>query len=334
MVFFEVIFGRGEDFRPTSKKYLFKTQFDVREGDILKYFCRLTGYVYTNPAKVVKVYNSGAAAKNTYGLKDSDVVEVAVKSLVRDGVVLSANHLQAVRSSPLFLDWSAKDDKNECVKESEDTMKTNSIFNNDSFHFGKVSDSKVVYTPYGIAAYGGSGKFYSFSNGEMTDMTAFTISDIPLFEMPVRPADVAIGDIIRHKNTYMCVTACNLDGSFDVLNPADLTKVTIVPAKNVFGFNFMTKVVNPFGSMGASAESPFGNPLMLMALMGEGADNMETLMMLSMMGGKMDANMILPFMMMSKGDDKSDMMAVMAMMAMNGQNPFFPANANPSTNKE
>lgn len=330
MRFFEVVFGKGEVFNEGSKRYLFKTQYDVRKGDILKHFSRLSGYVYTNSAKVVTVYTSWAAASAMRGLDINDVAEVAVKSLVRDGVVLGNLHIMPPWA--YSADESTEDTENECAKESEDTMKTNSIFNNDSFHFGKVSDSKVVYTPYGIAAYGGSGKFYSFSNGEMTDMTAFTISDIPLFEMPVRPADVAIGDIVRHKSTYMCVTACNPDGSFDVLNPADLTKVTIVPAKNVFGFNFMTKVVNPFGTMGASAESPFGNPLMLMALMGEGADNMETLMMLSMMGGKMDANMVLPFMMMSKGEDKSDMMAVMAMMAMNGQNPFFPTN--PTTNKE
>lgn len=64
----------------------------------------------------------------------------------------------------------------------------------------------------------------------------------------------------------------------------------ILPQKNIFGFDFVSKIVNlcegMFGSasenFGASATSPFGSMLPLMMMSGNNGVDMKTLLMMNM----------------------------------------------------
>ena len=84
----------------------------------------------------------------------------------------------------------------------------------------------------------------------------------------------------------MYVQSVEEDGihCIDILNSEN--KV-IVPVTNMFGFNFVTKVVSlmNFNAAQPSAENPFGN-LMMSSVMGDDSDNdFSKMMMMSMMMG-------------------------------------------------
>lgn len=95
------------------------------------------------------------------------------------------------------------------------------------------------------------------------------------------------GDMVLHRGKPMYVQSVEGDGihCIDILNSEN--KV-IVPVTNMFGFNFVTKVVSlmNFNAAQPSAENPFGNlmPFMMMSsVMGDDSDNDFSKMM--MMGG-------------------------------------------------
>jgi hypothetical protein len=91
-----------------------------------------------------------------------------------------------------------------------------------------------------------------------------------------------------------------------------------MPTKNMFGFDFYTKLVNVFGDFAgqASKDNPFGNMLPFM-MMSDGGKMEDMLPMLMMMGGQFD--MSNPMMLMAMcGDSKmGDILPLMMMMNMN-----------------
>ena len=83
----------------------------------------------------------------------------------------------------------------------------------------------------------------------------------------------------------------------------------IMPVKNMFGFNYYTRVVS-FMDMGGEAvqpseDNPFGNPMMFALLSNEGGlDKLDPMMMFALMGGMggnmKDMNPMMLAMMLSK----------------------------------
>ena len=108
--------------------------------------------------------------------------------------------------------------------------------------------------------------------------------------MPAAIKDLRAGDMVLHRGKPMYVQSVEEDGihCIDILNSEN--KV-IVPVTNMFGFNFVTKVVSlvNFNAAQPSAENPFGNlmPFMMMSsIMGDDSDNdFSKMMMMSMMMG-------------------------------------------------
>lgn len=95
--------------------------------------------------------------------------------------------------------------------------------------------------------------------------------------MPAAIKDLRAGDMVLHRGKPMYVQSVEEDGihCIDILNSE--AKV-IVPVTNMFGFNFVTKVVSlmNFNAAQPSAENPFGNlmPFMMMSsVMGDDSDN-------------------------------------------------------------
>lgn len=172
------------------------------------------------------------------------------------------------------------------IKEN-DTMKMPTM----NFDFGPFTEPGVVaLSPYGIAVRSSKGEYltYNAATGATVDVTGFTFD---FQKMPAAIKDLRAGDMVLHRGKPMYVQSVEEDGihCIDILNSEN--KV-IVPVTNMFGFNFVTKVVSlmNFNAAQPSAENPFGNlmPFMMMSsVMGDDSDNdFSKMMMMSMiMGG-------------------------------------------------
>lgn len=168
------------------------------------------------------------------------------------------------------------------IKEN-DTMKMPTM----NFDFGPFTEPGVVaLSPYGIAIRSSKGEYltYNATTGATVDVTGFTFD---FQKMPVAIKDLRAGDMVLHRGKPMYVQSVEEDGihCIDILNSE--AKV-VVPVTNMFGFDFVTKIVSlmNFNAAQPSAENPFGNlmPLMMMSsVMGDDSDNDFSKMM--MMGG-------------------------------------------------
>lgn len=175
------------------------------------------------------------------------------------------------------------------IKEN-DTMKMPAM----NFDFGPFTEPGVVaLSPYGIAIRTTKGEYltYNAATGTTVDVTGFTFDfQKMIYKMPAAIKDLRAGDMVLHRGKPMYVQSVEEDGihCIDILNSE--AKV-IVPVTNMFGFNFVTKVVSlmNFNAAQPSAENPFGNlmPFMMMSsIMGDDSDNdFSKMMMMSMMMG-------------------------------------------------
>lgn len=175
------------------------------------------------------------------------------------------------------------------IKEN-DTMKMPAM----NFDFGPFTEPGVVaLSPYGIAIRTTKGEYltYNAATGATVDVTGFTFDfQKMIYKMPASIKDLRAGDMVLHRGKPMYVQSVEEDGihCIDILNSE--AKV-IVPVTNMFGFNFVTKVVSlmNFNAAQPSAENPFGNlmPFMMMSsIMGDDSDNdFSKMMMMSMMMG-------------------------------------------------
>ena len=153
-----------------------------------------------------------------------------------------------------------------------------------NFDFGPFTESGVVaLSPYGIAVRSSKGEYltYNAATGATVDVTGFTFD---FQKMPAAIKDLRAGDMVLHRGKPMYVQSVEEDGihCIDILNSEN--KV-IVPVTNMFGFNFVTKVVSlmNFNAAQPSAENPFGNlmPLMMMSsVTGDDSDNDFSKMMI------------------------------------------------------
>ena len=195
------------------------------------------------------------------------------------------------------------------VEEKKENMKG---FN---FDFGPCSDDKVHISMYGIAVKNAAGTYVSYNaeSGEIIDVDILNFDGAKfLYKVPVAISDIKIGDVIIHNRKPMFVIKNDdAPSSFKCVDVVNGEKVDIIPTKNMFGFNFMTKVVSLFNSIGDTApspEAPFGNMLPFFMMNGD----MDPMMMMFMMkDNKMDPMMM---MLMCQKDKDMTMPLMMYMM--------------------
>jgi hypothetical protein len=85
-------------------------------------------------------------------------------------------------------------------------------------------------------------------------------------------------DLPEKSNNVICIDVCAGE------------QKTVIPTTNMFGFNFITKIVSLFDFMGMdapTAEQPFGNMLPLM-MMSDNKDFDPMMLMFMMNGGNMN----------------------------------------------
>ena len=198
-------------------------------------------------------------------------------------------------------------------------------------YFGKFDTTSIAMSIYGMAVKDTTGRHVTYKDGEIMDVSEFIIPNMNyFFAMPTAINAIRVNDIILHQDKPMMCIKGNEDGSIRAIDFTTQEIKDIMPKKNPFGFNFVTKVVCPFGEnsfmmegFGADSSNPFGNMLPMMMLMDgkSGAkDNSDMLMMAMMMGngGDFTSNPMLMYMMMKDGGADFDPMMLMLMMQNKG----------------
>lgn len=216
-------------------------------------------------------------------------------------------------------------------KKKEKTMFESMMKN---LHFGKADNAKMsIYGPaLREAVSGDTWIAFDKSKEQWIDIPWEAILDIPLFEMPVAKNDIQIGDFIFHAGVGW-VRVIDFDDEMNYFieaeDPSNHEIIKILPTRNMFGFDFYTKLIVPFdmGATfgGASASNPFGMLPMLMMMSDKNksgsGDNSILMAMMMMQNGTMDFTsnpMMLYALLGDKGGDNSILMAMLMNQMMQG----------------
>jgi hypothetical protein len=271
-------------------------------------------------------------ATSLTNLTDNDLLNAQLQSYDADKYVLKPNKTGSVAINADWLhgminglmdqaDKEVIDAFNTKEKEKESKMDFSKILNID---FGKVPHTaELKPSIYGVAVLGFDNRYRAYDkiNDKVMDVTGMTFDTDMLFKIPVAVSQVRVGDVIINASNYVTVTNVHPDGTFTVVDPKASEQKIAIPAKNMFGFDFVTKIMYPFENMvQPSDDNPFGLNPMTMMMLSDGADmDMSTILALSMMNGNsgmMDQNMLIPLMLMGndKSGNKDGLILAMAMM--------------------
>ena len=162
--------------------------------------------------------------------------------------------------------------------ENEKEKKDMNFFKN--FEFGPVKNDTVRLSPYGLAVKNLDGSWVSYdgASDSIIDVDVFNFEGKNLiYKIPVAPHTVRAGDMIVHqgKGMYVVADVCEGDTCISVIDPRAGESKEILFCKNMFGFNYVTKLVSVlngfdnFTDFSPSSEDPFGNMWMLALLSDE-----------------------------------------------------------------
>ena len=220
----------------------------------------------------------------------------------------------------LQTELATKEDKKEITTGKN---KENKRMKNFNFDFGPCTNDNVRMSMYGMAVKNADGTYVSFNPAtrEIIDVDILNFDGGKyMYKMPVATKDVAVGDVIIHQRKPMFVEGFTELGGVMAVDPVAGERKEILPTKNMFNFNFVTKVVSLFNMCGTATpttEQPFGNMLPLM-LMGEEGGDIDPMMLMFMMNQNGGANtnvfgnpMMMYFLMKDKGEIDPMMMFMM-----------------------
>lgn len=286
------------DYKATGKKqyfYNFPNEFAVL-GNV---YDIETNIGYSNPVIIVSVLGMKYTTTDDFG-RPSFTGRTEIKEVKRIKKILHGHvNYEVVAEAMAEKTTTAAMTENKNVVKKENTNMKNMFGMN--FEFGKVPAGKFKMSFMGLAFATGNGRYavYNIDDNEFTDVTEMTMdADGMIMQMPVAAKDVAVGDIIKHKDTYVIVKGGTENGCITAVDPFKSEEINIIPTKSMFGFNFVTKVINVFGNMFGentvtpSEDNPFGNItpfIMMSAMSNDNNDNdgmMKMLLMAQMMNGQ------------------------------------------------
>lgn len=219
-----------------------------------------------------------------------------------------------------------KSEFNSRISELEKTItnhinkEENKNMNAFKFDFGPVNGNAVRMSMYGMAVKNKAGTWVSYDAkaGEIMDVDVFNFDGANfMYKMPVAMKDIAVGDVVIHHSAPMFVVGKSTDEKgLVVIDVIAGERKEVMLAKSPFGFNFATKVVNFLGNAfggAATADNPFGNMWMLMAMSGDNKDMKDMLPFMMMANDGMDmSNPMMMYALMGKGDIDPMMLAFMS----------------------
>ena len=194
------------------------------------------------------------------------------------------------------------------------------MFGIQNLEFGKYKGTDVKMSIYGPAftvVGNDQGTWLSFDkNNELIDVTDMLIDNIPIMVMPTSPENLSEGDFIHYTGVWMQVREIGIDGIITAYRLYDRTIQQVLPTKNIFGFNYYTKLITFNFGENANSDNPFGNllPLMMLSEGGTINDNLLPLMLMSNNTSfDFKSNPMLLYMMMSKDSDNTNWIPFMLM---------------------
>lgn len=203
-----------------------------------------------------------------------------------------------------------------------DNKKGNKKMKAFNFDFGPCTTDNIRMSMYGLAVKNANGAWVSYNpeSKEIIDVDIFNFDGGKfLYKMPVAIKDVKVGDIVIHNRKAMFVIDVSETG-MTAIDPQAGEEKKILLTKSPFGFNFATKVVSLFNmtSDAPTPDAPFGNMLpFLMMSENSGEFDMNTMLMLSMMGGQggMDfsKNPMMMYFLMKDSKNADDLLPLMFM---------------------
>lgn len=187
----------------------------------------------------------------------------------------------------------------------------------ENFKFGPVTNDSIRLSMYGIAVKTKEGKWVSFDpeKKKIIDVTdvVFTNKKI-LYYMPVAIKDIAVGNaIMQNGSVYYVIENPTTTGTIDCLDIATGEYKKIMLTTNMFGFDYVTKVVSITDLFPTvpSADQPFGNMLPLL-MMGDNDKIDPMVIMLMSQNGNIDMNN--PMMLYALSSGNKDMLPLLLMM--------------------
>ena len=209
------------------------------------------------------------------------------------------------------------DTKMDIINEKENNnMK---MFGN--FDFGKFDGNTVRMSMYGLAVKNHVGTWVSYNpaTNEVVDVDVMNFDGSNfMYKMPVAIEQVKVGDVVIHNRKPVYVTGI-ADGKLSAIDVMAGEEKVVLLTRNMFGFNFVTKVVSLMDMTGMtkpSAENPFGNMWML-ALMGDNKEfDFKDMLMMQMLSGQAPVNGMNPMLMLMLAKDgaaDNDMMMALAL---------------------
>ena len=290
----------------------------------------VTGYTdsdgtYIPLADTVTIAGDSINSSKSYQLS----IDGYGKAQVYDGTTWS-NIGIADRTNELESKIDQRPTFNDVNKMIDDKMeeKENVNMKGFNFDFGPCTGDQVRMSMYGMAVKNAAGTYVSYNpkTKEIVDVDILNFDGAKyMYKIPVALKDIALGDIIIHNRKPMFVVALSADGT-NTLTCVDVCageQKTVIPTVNMFGFNFVTKIVSLFNTLGDNAptpDAPFGNMLPLMLMSGND-EKIDPMMLMCMMqgGGSFAGNPMMLYMLMK---DNKDIDPMMFMMMTGAFNPY------------
>lgn len=250
-------------------------------------------------------------------------------TLADPATITLGSQIDAIKDKCAMIDNDYIDDRiNKVLNEQNtfnnnvDNKKGNKKMKAFNFDFGPCTTDNIRMSMYGLAVKNANGTWVSYNpeSKEIIDVDIFNFDGGKfLYKMPVAIKDVKVGDIVIHNRKAMFVTEVAETG-MTAIDPQAGEEKKILLTKSPFGFNFATKVVSLFNmtSDAPTPDAPFGNMLpFLMMSENSGEFDMNTMLMLSMMGGQsgMDfsKNPMMMYFLMKDSKNADDLLPLMFM---------------------
>ena len=236
-----------------------------------------------------------------------------------------------ITNGTISLTDNIEDTARKVFNEEWNKRKENDKMKFGNFDFGPCTNDNVRMSMYGIAIKNAAGTYVSYdaANGEIIDVDVFNFDGGKyMFKLPVAIKDVKVGDVIIHNRTPMFVVGfAENTGDLIAIDIRAGEKKTIMPMRNMFHFDFVTKIVSLFDMNGVtqpSSDMPFGNMLPLMMMSDDNKDmDMKDILMMSMLanGGNMSNMnpMLLYFLASDEADGTSMKDKLLPMMLLSNQ---------------
>lgn len=314
----------GLDYTKVYDKGIWSTEFSCANTISDEEAKKILGELNATPITVVP--NSDCMTGKVASI-DSNAIFAT--TLADPATITLGSQIDAIKDKCAMIDNDYIDDRiNKVLNEQNtfnnnvDDKKGNKKMKAFNFDFGPCTTDNIRMSMYGLAMKNANGTWVSYNpeSKEIIDVDIFNFDGGKfLYKMPVAIKDVKVGDIVIHNRKAMFVIEVAETG-MTAIDPQAGEEKKILLTKSPFGFNFATKVVSLFNmtSDAPTPDAPFGNMLpFLMMSENSGEFDMNTMLMLSMMGGQggMDfsKNPMMMYFLMKDSKNADDLLPLMFM---------------------